>query len=224
VLEIAAQWRRFHAMTILFAARFGSPEEPVVLFAGAGARALVEDDALLFGTLDALGCGLDELRAMSLNEQSSVIATLHEPVEALTPILMMAERLGVDVVDGAPTGERHHAFLKRPARVRCDEQISLLSEDYFQLRFPNGREPTREEIARALCLVGRYDRAAEVLRDEVRSRPDDAPLHFHVGSLLERAGGRRKRFHSSADRPARPGARSAIVTRDRARLVGLAEV
>ena len=172
----------------LLVARFGSPAEPIVIFAAARARALVEDPPLLFGTLDEIGCRLDQLRAMSLEPRSLVVSKVSEPVEALTPIVWMSQVLGADAFDGAPIDDKYHAFMERPTHTRRELRLAFVAEDYFRYRFPSDRKPTPEEIARALGRVGRFDRSAAILREELRKRPDDAPLLFHLGDILVRIG------------------------------------
>src|SRR5262245_50538687 len=126
----------------LLVARFGSPAEPVVVFAGACARALFDDSSLLFGTLDEIGCPLDELGAMSLDRRSLVVSKVSEPVETLTRIVWMSQVLGADVVDGELIDDKQHAFIKRPARTRRELSLGFVAEDYFQYRFPDRRKPT----------------------------------------------------------------------------------
>jgi tetratricopeptide (TPR) repeat protein len=172
----------------LLVARFGSPAAPVVMFAGARARVLLEDPPLLFGTLDELECPLDEVRAMSLERRSVVVATVSEPRETLSNLLWMSQVLGADVDDGEFKDDKQHAIIKRPAETRREIDLAFVAEDYFRYRFPDNRQPTREEIARAFGLVGRFDRSVEVLREELRERPDDAPLLFHLGDILTRIG------------------------------------
>lgn len=172
----------------LLVARFGSPAEPVVVFAGARARALLEDPSLLFGTLDEIGCPLDEVRAMSVERRSLVVSKVTEPVETLTRLVWMSQILGADVVDGEFIDDKQHAFLTRPAHTRCELSLGFVAEDYFRYRFPDRPERTREDTARAFGLIGRLDRSAAILREELRERPDDAPLLFQLGDILQRIG------------------------------------
>jgi Flp pilus assembly protein TadD len=172
----------------LLVARFGSSAEPIVVFAGARARALMADPPLLFGTLDEIGCRLDQLRAMSLDPRSLVVSKVSEPVETLSPIVWMSQVFGADVVDGAFGDDKQHAFIDRPADTRRELRLAFVAEDYFRYRFPTDREPAAEQVARALGLVGRFDRSAAILREEVRKRPDDAQLLFHLGDILQRIG------------------------------------
>lgn len=173
---------------MLIVARFGSPADPVVMLIGDRARELLTDAALLFGTLDEIGCTLHTVRAMSVEPRSLVVATVDEPTNTLTPIVWMSQVVAADALDGEHVDDKQHAIVARPDRVRTEHELQFIAQEYFELRFPKGREPTDRERARAFARVGRFDRSVELLRALVRDEPDNAPLLFHLGEMLQRIG------------------------------------
>lgn len=169
-------------------AKFPPRESPIVLIAGRSVRSLFDDPALLFGTLDDIGCRLTEIRVASLDASSLVVATAIVATEEITPILIMSQFVGSDVTGDKIVDDKQHAFLRRPAELRHELAISYIPELYFHRRFPRGRKATPEERARAFALIGRTDRAARVLRRLVTERPDDSPLLYLLGDVLRDRG------------------------------------